>query len=232
MPVFELDERILFPPAELADPDGLLAVGGDLRAERVLLAYASGIFPWPSEGLPLLWHSPDPRFVLEPAHLHVPRRLAREIRKARFTLTLDTDFAAVIRSCALKPRPGQNGTWITSDMVDAYIAVHELGFAHSLEVWRDDRLVGGLYGVSLGGAFFGESMFAHEADASKVGFVCFVRQLASWGMSLVDAQVHTPHLERFGASHWSRERYLQQLVQVLSQPTRQGKWSFDRATTT
>jgi len=170
--------------------------------------------------------------VLEVARLHVPRSLAREIRKKRFRLTLDTDFRAVIHACAAKPRPGQNGTWITPEMVEAYIAVHELGFAHSVEVWRDSALVGGLYGVSLGGAFFGESMFAHEPDASKVGFVAFVGQLTRWGMGLVDAQVHTGHLERFGAVHWPRERYLQRLAEVLAQPTRQGKWSFDRTAAT
>ena len=227
MPVFQLDERLVFPPPQLADPDGLLAVGGDLRPERLLLAYASGIFPWPTEGFPLLWHSPDPRFVLEASSLHVSRSLTRTMRKAPYRYSLDSAFAEVIACCADIPRPGQSGTWITSQMLDAYIELHQLGFAHSVEVWDDDELIGGLYGVSLGAAFFGESMFALKPEASKIGFVKLVRQLGRWGIELIDAQVHTAHLERFGAEHWSRERYLARLHKALDVETRRGSWQFD-----
>ncbi len=227
MPVFQLDERLVFPPPELADPDGLLAVGGDLRPERLLLAYSSGIFPWPTEGFPLLWHSPDPRYVLPASELHVPKSLGKTIRKGRLRCTLDQAFRQVVEACAEKPRPGQNGTWITEEMVDAYHRLHELGFAHSAETWEDGELVGGLYGVSLGAAFFGESMFANRSDASKVAFVRLVQQLRTWGIELVDAQVHTAHLERFGAHHWTRARYLEALVEALASPTRRGPWRFD-----
>jgi leucyl/phenylalanyl-tRNA--protein transferase len=227
MPVFQLDERLVFPPPELADPDGLLAVGGDLRPERLMLAYASGIFPWPTDGFPLLWHSPDPRFVLLAHRLRVPRSLRKALRRNGFRCTLDGRFREVITRCAAKRRPGQRGTWITPEMVDAYDDLHRLGLAHSVEVWIDDRLVGGLYGVSLGGAFFGESMFADRPDASKVGFVRLVWQLARWGIDLVDAQVYTSHLERFGAEHWPRQRYLDALAGAIDQPTRYGPWKLD-----
>ncbi|MCC6523823.1 MAG: leucyl/phenylalanyl-tRNA--protein transferase [Polyangiaceae bacterium] len=229
MPIYRLDERIVFPPPHLADPSGVLAVGGDLEPRRVLLAYASGIFPWPAEGMPLLWHSPDPRFVLEAHALHVPRSLQKTLRRRSFDLSLDTAFRAVIEACAREPRPGQRGTWITDEMVEAYVRLHELGFAHSAEAWREGRLVGGLYGVSLGGAFFGESMFAAAPDASKAAFVVLVAQLARWGLELVDCQVHTDHLERFGARHWPRERYLAALRHALERATRRGPWRFDDA---
>ncbi|MBI4953643.1 MAG: leucyl/phenylalanyl-tRNA--protein transferase [Myxococcales bacterium] len=229
MPIYRLDERIVFPPPHLADPSGVLAVGGDLEPRRVLLAYASGIFPWPAEGMPLLWHSPDPRFVLEAHALHVPRSLHKTLRRRSFDLSLDTAFRAVIEACAGEPRPGQRGTWITDEMVEAYVKLHELGFAHSAEAWHEGRLVGGLYGVSLGGAFFGESMFAAVPDASKAAFVVLVAQLARWGLELVDCQVHTEHLARFGARHWPRERYLAALRHALERPTRRGPWRFDDA---
>jgi len=232
MPVFQLDDRLLFPPAELADPDGLLAVGGDLRPERLILAYSSGIFPWPADDLPLLWHSPDPRYVLEGSLLHVPRSLARSMRKARYRCSLDTAFAEVIAACAAVARRGQNGTWITPEMMVAYQQLHELGCAHSLEVWAGDELAGGLYGVSLGGAFFGESMFARAPDASKAGFVRLVEQLGRWGIGLIDAQVHTAHLERFGADFWPRARYLARLAHELDEPTRRGPWRLDDELTT
>ncbi len=227
MPVFQLDERLVFPPAELADSDGLLAVGGDLRPERLILAYGSGIFPWPTDEYPLLWHSPDPRFVLEGTGLHVPRSLQKTMRKGRYRCTLDGAFRRVIEACATRPRPGQKGTWITGAMVEAYVDLHELGCAHSVEVWQQGELVGGLYGVSLGGAFFGESMFADRPDASKVGFVRLVQQLGRWDINLIDSQVHTPHLDRFGAEHWPRARYLERLAQELGKPTRRGRWRFD-----
>jgi len=226
VPVFRLDRRLLFPPVEYAE-SGLLAVGGDLRPERLLLAYASGIFPWYEEGQPILWHSPDPRMVLSATDLRVSRSLNKTIRKAPFELTLDGDFRGVIEACASQKRPGQRTTWITSAMKEAYSELHRRGLAHSVEAWRDRKLVGGLYGVSLGAAFFGESMFARVGDGSKVAFVALVRQLARWGIELVDCQVYTDHLARFGAEEWPRRRYLKALEKALDHPTRQGRWRFD-----
>lgn len=228
MPVFRLDDdETLFPSPELAE-DGLLAVGGDLRPERLLRAYSEGIFPWYSEGQPILWHSPDPRFVLTPESLHVPRRLRKLIRSRPYRLSLDTRFGEVIRACSEAPRPGQDGTWITAEMIDAYEELHRRGVAHSVEAWTGDELVGGLYGLSLGGAFFGESMFALASDASKVALVALVEQLGRWSIRLIDCQVHTDHLARFGAEPWPRADYLAALEHALRQPTRHGPWSFDR----
>jgi len=226
VPVFRLDDRLVFPPPSLAE-DGLLAVGGDLRPERLLLAYSSGIFPWYDEGQPILWHSPDPRMVLEARRLHVPRSLEKRMRKAPYRLTLDTAFREVIEGCAAARRPEGPGTWITAEMADAYVELHRRGFAHSCEAWDGAALAGGLYGVSLGAAFFGESMFALKPDASKIAFVVLVRQLATWGIGLVDCQVYTEHLDRFGAGEWPRERYLAALRRALAKPTRRGKWRFD-----
>ncbi|MEM9490702.1 MAG: leucyl/phenylalanyl-tRNA--protein transferase, partial [Myxococcota bacterium] len=211
MPVFRLDERLLFPPPEMADENGVLAIGGDLSPDRLLMAYGMGIFPWYGEDLPIIWHSPDPRMVLKADKLHVSRSLRKALRKGLYDIRLDTAFGAVIEACAVLPRPGQDGTWIVDEMIDAYIELHELGFAHSVEAWRDDELVGGLYGVSLGGAFFGESMFARAPDASKIAFVTLVKQLRAWGIELIDCQVHTDHLARFGAENWPRARFLEAL---------------------
>ncbi|MDJ0847686.1 MAG: leucyl/phenylalanyl-tRNA--protein transferase [Myxococcota bacterium] len=227
MPVYRIGSQLAFPPAEEADPDGLLAVGGDLSAERLLLAYSQGIFPWYEDGLPILWHSPDPRMVLLPAELHVPRSLRKVIRRRPFTLRLDTAFEAVVDECAIAERAGQRGTWITRDMREAYVALHTLGFAHSAEAWCGDELVGGLYGVSLGSSFFGESMFARRPDASKTAFVALVLQLERWGFELIDCQVHTEHLARFGAKEWRRSRFLATLRESLERPTRRGAWRFD-----
>jgi leucyl/phenylalanyl-tRNA--protein transferase len=222
--VFALDDRLLFPPAHLAD-DGLLAVGGDLRPERLLLAYRQGIFPWYEEGQPILWHSPDPRMVLHTDALHVPRSLRKTM--PRFQLSLDTAFAEVMEGCARARRPRQRTTWITRDMRAAYGELHARGYAHSAEARQDGRLVGGLYGVSLGAVFFGESMFTRVPDASKAAFVALVRQLDAWGITLVDCQVYTEHLARFGARECSRRQYLGLLKRALGRPTRQGRWSFD-----
>jgi leucyl/phenylalanyl-tRNA--protein transferase len=224
MPIFRLGRDLAFPHPEDSDPSGLLAVGGDLQPDRLLLAYASGIFPWYSNDQPILWHSPDPRAVLEPASLHVPRSLAKVLRQGRFEVRLDTAFAAVIRACADAARPGGGGTWITREMQHAYCALHEQGFAHSAEAFVDGRLVGGLYGVSLGSIFFGESMFARVPDASKVAFVVLVRQLVRWGFELIDCQQHTAHLARFGAVMWSRSCYLDALARCTARPTRRGVW--------
>lgn len=227
MPIYLLNEDLVFPPPSRGPRDGPLAVGGDLNPQRVLLAYSMGIFPWPHQGLPLLWFSPDPRMVLLPAEIHVGRSLAKSIRRGTFRITLDTAFEDVMRGCAGSPRPGQDGTWITPDMIDSYVQLHEAGFAHSVEAWKDDELAGGLYGVSLGAAFFGESMFALAPDASKVAFVTLVRQLERWSFDLVDCQTYTDHLARFGAEPWPRRHFLDRLSRSLEKQTRRGRWAFD-----
>jgi leucyl/phenylalanyl-tRNA--protein transferase len=226
VPVYRLDDRLVFPPPEAAE-DGLLAVGGDLSPERLLLAYAQGIFPWYGEDLPILWHSPDPRMVLTPDRLTVGRSLAKARRRAPYRLTLDQAFVEVVRACAEAPRPDQDGTWIVEEMIGAYGELHRRGYAHSVEAWDGDALVGGLYGVSLGAAYFGESMFARRPDASKLAFVALVEQLDRWGVRLIDCQVHTEHLERFGATEWPRARFLAALATALEAPTRRGRWAFD-----
>jgi leucyl/phenylalanyl-tRNA--protein transferase len=226
-PVYRLDERLLFPPPEAAERSGLLAVGGDLRPERLLLAYSVGIFPWYNEGTPILWHSPDPRMVLLASELHVSRSLRKEIRRQRFEVRLDTAFAEVIDRCAAVPRPGQDGTWITRDMCDAYLELYDRGYAHSAEAYVDGELVGGLYGVSLGRAFFGESMFSLQPDASKIAFVTLVRWMQSWGVELIDCQVYTEHLARLGASEWPRSEFLAALHESLGHASRVGRWSLD-----
>jgi leucyl/phenylalanyl-tRNA--protein transferase len=228
MPVYLLGDEILFPPVDHAE-DGLLAVGGDLSPERLLAAYSQGIFPWYSEGEPILWHSPDPRFVLVSEWFRVPKRLERTRRTgATIRLSMDEAFAEVIEACSRSARPGQRGTWITSEMKAAYIELHRLGFAHSVEAWSERQLAGGLYGVSLGGAFFGESMFTRRSDTSKLAFVAVVEQLRRWGIDLIDCQVRTEHLARFGARFISRARYLERLGRELQKPTRRGRWRFER----
>jgi leucyl/phenylalanyl-tRNA--protein transferase len=224
VPIYKLDQRLWFPPVELAE-EGLLAVGGDLSPERLLLAYRRGIFPWYEDGLPILWHSPDPRMVLDVDELHVPRSLEKNLRRAPYELRFDTAFRAVMSACAESPRPGQNGTWITDEMLDAYCRLHELGFAHSAEAWQGGELVGGLYGVSLGSIYFGESMFARAPDASKIAFVTLARLLRARGVRHIDCQVHTEHLERFGAKEIPRSRYLEILRVGLDLPTLQGLWT-------
>lgn len=228
MPVYRLGDAILFPPPEEAE-NGLLAVGGDLTPERLVAAYSMGIFPWYSEGDPILWHSPDPRFVLTTETFRVPRSLKRRVKEGLYRVTLDEAFERVIEACASVPRAGQRGTWITDEMTEAYIALHRLGLAHSVEAWLGDELVGGLYGVSLGAAYFGESMFARRPDASKVAFVALVPQLARWGIRLIDCQVETEHLARFGARSWPRSAYLRALASALEAPTRRGQWRFEGA---
>lgn len=226
MPVYRLTEAAAFPDPREAEPSGLLAVGGDLRPERLLLAYASGIFPWYDEP-PICWFSPDPRAALLPADLRVPRRLRRTLRSGRFELRLDTSFADVVDACAHVPRPDQNGTWITPEMAQAYTRLHELGFAHSAEAWRDGHLVGGVYGVAVGAAFAAESMFHHERDAGSVALVALVDQLAAWRFTLFDAQLPTEHLARFGISAWPRDRYLSCLADAVECTGRPGRWHFE-----
>jgi leucyl/phenylalanyl-tRNA--protein transferase len=225
VPIYRLDERLVFPPPEKGPRRAPIAVGGDLRPERLLLAYSMGIFPW--QGEPLHWHSPDPRMVLLPADLRKSRSLRKTIRRGAYRLTLDTAFSDVMIACATTPRPGQDGTWITPGMVESYGELHRRGVAHSVEAWLDGALVGGLYGLSLGAAFFGESMFSHASDASKVAFVALVEQLARWQIPLVDCQVYTPHLASLGAREWPRGSFLAALRRALERPTRLGPWRFD-----
>lgn len=224
MPIYLLTDEIAFPPAYLANEDGILAVGGDLSEERLLLAYGSGIFPWYSEDEPLLWWSPDPRLVLYPKEIKVSRSLKKVIRKGVFRITMDEAFARVIMECASIRLENGEGTWIVDDMIDAYIQLHQSGYAHSVETWMDGELVGGLYGVSLGRCFFGESMFTRVSNASKAAFVTLTRRLAALSFNLIDCQVHTDHLVRFGAKAIPRARFLAELKAGLKHPTLRGRW--------
>lgn len=218
MPVFRLTKELVFPPPELADPDGLLAVGGDLSSERLLLAYSMGIFPW-YDRLPILWWSPEPRFILELEELHVTRRLARTLRKNNFEMSIDRAFQEVVTACALTPRKTGSGTWITGEMMKAYIRLFELGFAHSVECRREGILVGGIYGVCLGRCFFGESMFHKETDASKAALVHLVEYLKNRDFELFDCQIANDHLRSLGAKEISREVFLQRLRKGEVYPT-------------
>jgi len=217
-----------FPHPELADDSGVLAVGGDLSVRRLLAAYARGIFAWYSERMPILWHCPDPRFVLEPKKLHLPKSLRKQMKRGVYQVRLDTAFEAVIDGCAKTRRHGQRGTWITRDMRAAYLELHRQGYAHSAEAWAGEQLAGGLYGVSLGAAFFGESMFAREPDASKVAFATLCEQLVRWSFSVIDCQQQTEHLARFGAEGWPRRRFLAALELALDAPTRKGPWALEQ----
>jgi leucyl/phenylalanyl-tRNA---protein transferase len=221
----ERRRRVKFPPVSWTSPEGVIAAGGRPEPETLLEAYGRGIFPWPHEGVPLLWFCPDPRFVLIPERAHLPRSLGKEMRRGVWEVRADTAFARVMGSCAAVSRPGQNGTWITADMLAGYTALHDRGFAHSIEAWRDGELAGGLYGVSLGRVFFGESMFARVPDASKVAFATLLAQLVRWRFRLVDCQCHTAHLARFGAEDWPRSRFLAQLERALKPRTRMGPWT-------
>lgn len=224
VPVYALSRALVFPPPEHA-VDGLVAVGGDFSPERLLLAYASGIFPWYDEGLPILWHSPDPRCVLPVDKLHVGRSLRRVIAKGELEVRFDGAFEQVIRACKETPRAGQDGTWITDEMEDAYCRLHEMGYAHSVETWSDGQLAGGLYGVSLGHVFFGESMFSWQPNASKVALVRLAERVGRWGFQLIDAQVPTPNTLAMGAEEWPRARFLDVLRSELAHPTRRGSWA-------
>ncbi|MCW8925115.1 MAG: leucyl/phenylalanyl-tRNA--protein transferase [Xanthomonadales bacterium] len=208
IPILAPDPESPFPPAEqaLENPPGLLAAGGDLSPARLFSAYRHGIFPWYSEGEPILWWSPAPRCVLFPDRVHVSRRLRRRYNQGRLTLSADQDFEQVIRACA-GARPGQAETWITAGMIDAYIRLHDLGAAHSVEVWMDGELAGGVYGLALGQIFFGESMFSRHTDASKIALVALCRQLQRWDFTLLDCQVSNPHLKSMGAVDISRNEF-------------------------
>lgn len=214
-------DSCVFPPLERAmrEPNGLLAAGGDLSAARLLAAYRHGCFPWYQQGQPLLWWSPDPRTVLFPEELHVSRSLAKYLRQGRFRVSFDQDFASVIEACA-QPRSYADGTWITAQMQAAYVQLHELGHAHSVEVWDGEQLVGGLYGLAIGQLFFGESMFSRADNASKVGFATLVRQLQAWGFVLIDCQMPTSHLQGFGARAIARSEFSGYLQRHLDEPSR------------
>lgn len=212
MPVFRLEEDLVFPPPSYSEADGLLAVGGDLGPERLLLAYSSGIFPWFNEEDPILWWSPDPRYVIDPSEIKVSRRLEKTIRSGRFKVTIDSAFDDVVEGCAQRRRDGGEGTWITGEMKDAYRRLFDLGYAHSIEAWYEGSLAGGLYGVSLGRCFFGESMFFRVTDASKVAFVTIARLLESHNFELIDCQLPTEHLKSFGAYGVKREIFLDRLI--------------------
>lgn len=221
------DPSQAFPDVNLAlrEPDGLLAVGGDLSTKRILSAYRHGIFPWYSDEQPILWWSPDPRTVLFPDALKVSRSLRKTLNQQRFRVTLDQDFNTVILACA-EPRADSNGTWITREMTDAYCRLHAEGAAHSVECWDDDRLVGGLYGVAIGRVFFGESMFSRESDASKVAFCHLVRQLQAWSFGLIDCQVYSGHLASLGAEEIPRRRFIEYL-DILCDDNGRNEWAFD-----
>jgi leucyl/phenylalanyl-tRNA--protein transferase len=217
-----------FPPVEAAlrEPNGLLAMGGDLSLECLLDAYCHAIFPWFNPGEPILWWSPDPRMVLVPGEIRVTRSLARRLRNAGFELRVDTAFTDVMHACA-EPRDGEPGTWISSAMVAAYTRLHRAGYAHSIETWHDGRLVGGLYGVAIGRMFYGESMFSREPDASKVALVRLARQLQQWEFGLIDCQMETAHLASLGARTMPRKAFTARLEELVNLPHLSGPWHFD-----
>lgn len=224
MPVFRLTKKLAFPDPELAE-EGLLAIGGDLSVARLLLAYRSGIFPWYGEDDPLLWWSPPERALLRPGHLHLAARTRRSLRHRPFEIRLDTAFEAVIGHCSRVPRPGQDGTWITAEMRAAYVELHQAGHAHSVEAWRDGELRGGLYGVSLGGAFFGESMFSLEPEASRAALAGLDERLATWGFTLLDGQLPHEGLLGYGFQVVPRSQFLAELAGALRMEGRPGSWS-------
>jgi leucyl/phenylalanyl-tRNA--protein transferase len=223
-----LTQNDSFPPVgrALREPNGLLAAGADLSVPRLIQAYASGIFPWFNEDQPILWWSPDPRMVLYPAEVKISRSLGKRLRRRDYEVRADTAFGAVVRSCAA-PRAGTSGTWITPQMVEAYDALHRAGHAHSLETWIDGQLAGGLYGVALGRAFFGESMFARATDASKIALAHLARQLERWGYGIIDCQMTTPHLASLGAREISRAAFMRKLAELVNYPRTGGAWRLD-----
>ena len=228
MTVFLLSERIAFPPPTLAEKDGLLAVGGDLRQSRLLLAYRLGIFPWFSEGDPILWWSPDPRLVLYPKDIKISKSLTKVIRKGLFRISMDTAFEKVILECAKVHQKQDEGTWINDQMIEAYCRLHESRYAHSVEAWLGRELAGGLYGVSLGKCFFGESMFTQVSNASKVSLAALSTYLITKEFDFIDCQVTTDHLNRLGAIEVPRKSFLRQLRGALDAPTLRGKWDYHR----
>jgi leucyl/phenylalanyl-tRNA---protein transferase len=223
MPIFALRKDIVFPPVELADKSGILAVGGDLTPERLIEAYGNGIFPWYSEGDPIIWWSPDPRFVLYPDEIKISKSMRQVLRRGLFTITFDRSFREVIDACR-GPRRDDAGTWITDDMFEAYIELHRLGYAHSVEAWYEGSLAGGLYGVSLGTCFFGESMFTKMSNASKAALITLTVILGGHGFHLVDCQVYTEHLKSLGARHIPRNEFINSVKKGLLAETILGSW--------
>lgn len=225
--VLALEANTPFPPLEqaLTRPNGLLAIGGDLGTERLLQAYQRGIFPWFNRGEPILWWSPDPRMVLFPKELKISRSLAKRLKKVDYEIRFDTSFREIMLACAQTPRPGQDGTWITPDILGGYCQLHDLGYAHSVETWIGGKLVGGLYGVAIGGMFYGESMFHHVTDASKIAFVHLVHRLQQQQFGMIDCQMHTSHLASLGAREIPRAEFAQKLVQLVNLPYPVGKWN-------
>jgi len=224
MPIYQLSDKLRFPPPELAEKDGLLAIGGDLSPERLLLAYSNGIFPWFSVGDPILWWSPSPRLVIFPDEFKVPKRLSRLLRQKKFSVSLDKAFERVIAACATIDNRENRGTWITGGMIEAYGRLHQMGFAHSVECWQEKELVGGLYGISLGGTFFGESMFSKQPNSSKVALVMLVNKLLEWDFDLIDCQMKTAHLMQFGAREIPGSEFQKLLAKSMARPTKPGKW--------
>lgn len=216
MPVYLLPEEPIFPPASEAEPDGLVAVGGDFSPERLLNAYMSGIFPWFEEDGDIYWFSPDPRMVLIPGDLRVSPSLERILKKGRFEIRFDHDFRGVMKACAESNRKDETGTWISDRFIEGYTRLHELGFAHSAEAWFDGELAGGLYGVAIGSVFFGESMFYRQPDASKAAFVMLVRRLSERGYRLIDCQTESEHMRRFGARPVSRDAFLKLIQEAVA----------------
>ena len=218
------DDDCTFPSSELANKDGLLAFGGDLSSERLLMAYAEGIFPWYNELDPILWWSLDPRLIIRPGEMKVSKSLRRTVASGKFEVRIDTDFENVMLNCAQVERDGQDGTWIHDEMVDAYCNLHNMGFAHSFETYRDGELVGGLYGVSIGKVFFGESMFHKVSDASKVAFCHLHEFLKQRDFKIIDCQQETSHLKSLGAYTISRAEFVNELKQLINMPTLKGNW--------
>lgn len=227
MPIFQLDEQIVFPPPELAEPNGLLAVGGDLTPERLIAAYRRGIFPWFSENDPILWWFTSPRLILYPDELRIPKRLNREIKKGSFSVTFDCAFPRVIQACADVRRQNDEQTWITDEMISSYIKLHKRGYAHSVECWQNDKLAGGLYGVALDRIFFGESMFTKITNSSKICFVNLVQRLQLHNFRLIDCQMTTGHLLQFGAREISGRTFQQELQNSINNLSADGAWCND-----
>lgn len=225
MTVFRLPEENIFPLPELAEEDGLLAVGGDLSPERLINAYANGIFPWYSDDSPILWWSPNPRMILFPKEFKRNKSLRKIIQKGIFEVKFDNDFEGVIKNCAIAKRENQDGSWLTDDMINAYNKLHELGFAHSVETYFENNLVGGLYGVSIGKAFFGESMFHKKTDASKVALWHLVERLLEWDFDFIDVQQETKHLKSMGANAVEREKFLILLEIAIKKEGNINKWN-------
>ena len=215
MALFVLDKELAFPPVHLAGPDGLLAMGGDLSTERLLLAYRSGIFPW-YEGEPVLWWCPDPRFVLFPNELKISKSIKPLLNRNDFDFTINKAFKQVIQHCKKITRPGQESTWITDEVERAFIKLYDLGYAHSAEVWKDGELAGGLYGIKMGKVFFGESMFSKQSNASRYAFIKYVQQLKEEGIQLIDCQVYTEYLESFGATMIERKDFIELIHQLIA----------------